>query len=257
MDSGTVAAVSLASENANRKFIEENSFSHHGMEIMYWSDPNPIAAVINFTSMNPGKFERWSWFHQRALDRPMLYIFLKDEDCHFYLGASHRPKALARQAMISLLLWQHGIKKVDAIAVGSSMGGYGAIRYALEMGLGAAIGINPQVDRVSAELHNTTLWTRKMDESYWSDLDQVAQKALGSKTYIHLIAGSYAADAVACAKLESALAGAQIDHAVERVEAENHGWVGMSSDRLRAVLNDFAWRRDFNAWPGIAGPYVR
>lgn len=220
-------------------FLKASAIGDDAIDMISWADPDPAIAVVNFSSMNPGKYERWSWFRNSDLPYAAVYISLKDEKQHFYLGTRAEPLAARRRAMIDAVLRKHEIPPGRVIAIGSSMGGYGAIRYAFEMGFGAVVAINPQVDLESARLHTSDLWSRKMLEADWRDLDLAVRVAMHTPAVL-LRFGAYAADSVAALRLKAAFESRAVRYRIELDESPDHGWVGMKATRLLDMVGRFA-----------------
>ncbi|WP_433850534.1 hypothetical protein [Brucella pseudogrignonensis] len=224
-----------------------------GIDIISFNDVNPKCAIISFSSMNVGQFERWTWFWKKRLSVPCVYIFLKDDEQHYYLGTESDDLTGVRERIISKILEKHGVPKCAAVTIGSSMGGYASIYFAHQLNLKCAISINPQVDLESAAFHTYSLWQRKMKEvgRNWKDLDKfICNKK--SKPLIYLVNGEYTPDKLAADKIDSAF---RIQgHIVirERYESEEHGWVGMNSDRLFDVVNKLLQEpRNLTSWSDI------
>ena len=221
----------------DEEFIECHRCGRGEIDLLAWADSDPQQAIINFSSMNPGKFERWSWFRSDRLIKPTVYMFLKDDQQHYYLGARSRPLVEERRELIEQVLEKYRIDRGDVTAIGSSMGGYAAIHFALSMGFGRVISINPQVDFESAGLHKYALWQRKMREANWIDLDEFVQSCSSTAPYVLLRHGRYAADQGAADRLIKAMAQRGIRFSVEIHESEEHGWTDVSAQQLHCMLN--------------------
>lgn len=218
--------------------IKDSTLADTDVDVCAYRDEKPVQAVVNFSSMNKGKFERWSWFWQNRLAEPTLYLFLRDDEHHYYIGTDQNPLLSKRVAVITKLLDSYSIPPHRSVAVGSSMGGYAAILFAHLLNMKAAISINPQVDKNSAKLHDYTLWIRKMNEvgSGWKDLNEVINYST-SYPDIYLLNGLHNADLVAADVLSKVVESRPQRLFREQVKDVEHGWVGMSSDRLRNELN--------------------
>lgn len=211
----------------------------HNDDVIAFSDVNPNIAIINLSSMNPGKFERWRWFHENPLvDRRALYIFLKDDNQHYYIGTEENPTFDRYTKIISVLLNQYGVTADRAISIGSSMGGYGSLLFAFRLGFAASICVNPQVDLRSAELHDLRLWARKIKEtgSLWEDLDTVVARSAFDPV-VYLRTSEYVADVSAAKRLDAALRerSSIVIRKYDRVH--KHGWFGPSSNSINSVIS--------------------
>lgn len=224
-----------------------------GVDIIAFNDDKPKYAIISFSSMNVGQFERWTWFWKKRLSVPCVYIFLKDDEQHYYLGTESDGLAGVRERIISEILEKHGVSRCSAVTIGSSMGGYASIYFAHRLNLKCAISINPQVDLESAAFHKYSLWQRKMNEvgENWKDLDKFISDN-PSRPLIYLVSGEYGPDKLAVEKIDSAFK--TQGHIVfrERYEGEEHGWVGMSSERLFNIVNKLLREpRNLTSWSDI------
>ncbi len=220
-------------------FLKASAIGDDAIDMIAWADPDPVIAVINFSSMNPGKYERWSWFRNSDLPYAAVYISLKDEDQHYYLGTPAKPLAARRQAMIETVLARHAMPPDKVIAIGSSMGGNAALRYGFTMGFGAVITINPQVDLESAKLHSSDLWSRKMLEADWRDLDLAVRGAMHAPAVL-LRFGAYDADRNAALRLKAAFDSRNVRYRIELDESLEHGWAGMKATRLLDLVGRFS-----------------
>lgn len=198
---------------------------------------SPKKAVISFTSMNPGKFERYTWLTQDAVGCDTLVILLKDEPQHFYLGPKSEPIEEELMGELRGKLMSFDVDPRHVITVGSSMGGYAAISYGAGLGVGRIISINPQVDRVSAGHHKYELWTRKITESAWVDLNVKLKTYTLDQTSMLIIHGQYCADLSAVKKLEKVIKDIGCSYKLESLEKSDHGWMDMSRDRLIRISN--------------------
>lgn len=216
--------------------------NEHGIDAMAFSDRNPECAVINFSSMNIGKFERWSWFYRRRLRRPAVYMFLRDDECHYYLGKGGHlaPRFLDT---ITSVLQQHDISRSEVVTIGSSMGGYAAVYFAHVLEAKAAIAINPQVETESAKLHEFSNWTRQMKEvgAGWVDLDDFVRDH-PHRPMVYLRAGRYAADQAAGDKLSAALLAEGKTLVRDYDSSTRHGWGELSPSGLYKLIEGYLGR---------------
>lgn len=230
-------------------------------DVIAFSDLNPEVAVINFSSMNPGKFERWKWFHDKPLiDRRALYVFLKDDEQHYYIGTEEVPTFKRYESIINTLLDQHCIPLNRVVSIGSSMGGYASLLFAFKLRFAASICVNPQVDLQSAKLHELELWSRKIKEtgSLWEDLDAVVASC-DADPVVYLRTSEYAADVSAADRLEAALRkkSSMLVRHFDRVS--KHGWLGPNSSSINVTISSLlslATTRDVNSATATAGAEI-
>jgi hypothetical protein len=174
----------------------------------------PKRAYICFSSMNPGKYERWSWFYEmHSSGCEDLFIVLKDDNQHYYLGDENSATLLKHHSFLQSELEKRSISPQNTITVGSSMGGYAALYYGFWLGVRGVISVNPQIDYHSARKHNLPLWERKIREmgSRWIDLDQFICR-FDNAPHIFIEHGNYPADVSAADKLVMALSERRITH---------------------------------------------
>ena len=191
----------------NYEIIRDYSISKGVVDALVFEPNEVVRVVINFTGMNPGKFDRWSWYYEKFKSNDKtLYICLKDDEHLFFLNRDHCLDYIEQHVtFINSYLEKHSVSIENVYTVGSSMGGYAAVFYAYRINAKAAIVSNPLVNRASASLHMYTLWTRKIDEvgEHFVRLhDYVARK---KKTFVYLESGEYQADRVASLDLSLSL----------------------------------------------------
>lgn len=190
----------------NYEIIRNHSVVIGAVDAVVFEPSTVSKIVVNFTGMNPHKFDRWSWYYERYMKGDdTLYICLKDEDHLFYLGREHCPDFVEQHvSFIKKYVDKHRLSFSDVYMVGSSMGGYAAIYYAYRTTSKAAIVSNPLVNRAAASLHKFTLWTRKIDEiggTFVRLHDYVCRK---KSTFVYMESGEYQADRVAALDLSLA-----------------------------------------------------
>lgn len=209
----------------------------NGIDALVMCGESPKRAVISFSSMSPGKYERWSWFNEKQkAGSDDLYIVFKDEDHHYYIGDDKVSMHLRHQKFILNLLSKHGLKTSDLYIVGSSMGGYAALYFGFWLNAAGIIAVNPQVDYQSARRHSMQNWERKIRESgiNWVDLNDFVYR-FKSKPNIHLEHGDYPADASAAQKLINSLDDLKITYTRSFVGGD-HGGASLTKDRLFSII---------------------
>jgi pimeloyl-ACP methyl ester carboxylesterase len=212
-----------------------------GVDAIVFAGHRPRRAVISFTSMNPGKFERWGWFHDRhEAGCNDLYMVIKDESQHYYLGTEDNPQEDAHARFLLETLSAHGVPPSHAYLAGGSMGGYAAIYYAFSLGLGGAIAVNPQADMESAKLHKFRNWQRQMGEmgKQWIDLDRHIARTI-HRPLVHINHGQYPADLAAAARLKIALEAHGVPHRIQTDTAEEHGSASLTQSLLFKIINSW------------------
>lgn len=204
------AEISTGNENVSPPSNVESAFQRfahkaNGIDALVMCGNNPKRAVISFTSMNPGKYERWSWFYNRHKEGcEDLYIIFRDNDHRYYIGSDTAPTQVRYHKFISEHLQKHNLSSKDTFLVGSSMGGYAALYFGFWMDVAGVIVTNPQVDYQSSRRHSLQNWERQIREAgtNWVDLNDFIYR-FPSKPKLYIEHGDYPADAAAAQKLFS------------------------------------------------------
>jgi hypothetical protein len=200
--------------------------------------PSPTQAIVNFSSMNPGKFERINWFSQGKLNKPTIQLFFKDENQHFYLGSHGDSVCETVVNKIMSTLDRHQINVTDVTTIGSSMGGYASLYYGFLLGVKNIVSVNPLVDLCCMNLHNNSLWTRKAAESNWINLNSHLLLRSGPYPNTFLVHGTYSADICSVEKLVESLRVIKATYTIKTINSPEHGWIGLSSEELICFLNN-------------------
>jgi predicted esterase YcpF (UPF0227 family) len=206
------AEPSTGNENVSPPANVESAFQRfahkaNGIDALVMCGNNPKRAVISFTSMNPGKYERWSWFYNRHKEGcEDLYIIFRDNDHRYYIGSDTAPTQVRYHKFITEHLQKHNLSSKDIFLVGSSMGGYAALYFGFWMDVAGIIVTNPQVDYQSSRRHSLQNWERQIREAgtNWVDLNDFIYR-FQSKPKLYIEHGDYPADAAAAQKLFSSL----------------------------------------------------
>lgn len=166
-----------------------------GKEVVYFRANNPKYLIICFTAMHHDRFDRVSWFYENGVWEDTCYLFLQDNSFHYYLGSDTENDFSLYRRIIEHFFKQDKFLKRNTITLGSSMGGYAALYYAIEFAFGGAISAVPQLDRESANLHKFQNWVKFIFEcgTQWKDmLDIIKEKE--KLPLIYLEYGNYEAD---------------------------------------------------------------
>lgn len=209
-----------------------------GIDGIMFKGENPKKCIISFSSMNKGKFERWSWFQKLQNNGNQdLYIILKDDDHHYYLGTENHPKNIKHYKFFQWLLEEHNIQPSDTFMLGSSMGGYAALYYGFWLGVRGIISVNPQTTYAASRMHSLQLWERMIREtgSIWVDLDQFVCR-FKCKPAVYLEHGDYPADAAAASTLVKSLEHLKIAHLRNYVGGD-HGGTSLTLEKLTSFIH--------------------
>lgn len=168
-----------------------------GVEYVLYPANNCKRLIILFAGIGKGQYNRVSWYWNKEEKwEETSYLFLKDDAHYYYVGTKTAEKASKYVALIKHIITELGIDSKQVYTVGGSMGGYGAIYYALYCNLKAAIAVHPQLDYQSARMHEFLQWEKLMREcsDFFYDLGDLLIKKGQSKPIIYLEHGDYPAD---------------------------------------------------------------
>ena len=222
--------------------LQEFIYKENGIDALIICGENPKKAVICFSSMNPGKYERWSWFYEKQkAGSEDLYVILKDDEHRYYIGTDKIAMHVRHHKFISNLLSKHQLTNNDLYMVGSSMGGYAAIYFGFWMNAAGIISMNPQIDFQSTRRHTLQNWERKISEvgSNWVDLNDFVYRH-PAKPHIYIEHGDYPADVSAVQKLVSSLDDLRISYTRSYVDGD-HSSTSMTRQKLFHII-DF-WQK--------------
>lgn len=210
----------------------------NGIDALIICGTNPKKAVICFSSMNPGKYERWSWFLEKHKSGSEdLYVILKDDDHRYYIGNDSVSMHVRHYRFISDLLTKHNLSSDHLYMVGSSMGGYAALYFGFWLNAAGIVSINPQIDYQSSRRHTLQNWERKIREigPNWVDLNDFIYR-FTSKPNIHIEHGDYPADVSAAQKLISSLDDLKISY-TRRFVGGDHSSTSITRERLFKIID--------------------
>ncbi len=219
----------------NNNFVVENI--GEGVDYTEIIVDNASQVIVNFSSMNPGRFERISWFSHACFATPTIQIFLKDENQHFYLGSKKNSMVSRVVDRISLTLEKFHIQSSSVTTVGSSMGGYASIYFGYLLQTGRVVSLNPLATLSCMRLHTYPLWVRKASESNWVDLDCFLCRISGAFPSTLLIHGTYPSDICSGKTVEKTFQKIGSRYKLKQIESDEHGWVGCSRGELLEFFN--------------------
>lgn len=211
--------------STNEEIIAQHRVQHKSVDCVVFEPEKATRLVANFTGMQLGNFNRWSWFHQRFLTNDnTIYISFKDDEHLFYLDRASATVASDHIEFVKMKMETHGLSNKDLYFIGSSMGAYAAIYFAFALDAKKAVASVPQVDFESAKLiHPWTLWNRKMNElgEHWIDLDKHIRQSSGNPEIL-LLHGTHPADSSAAENLVRALEERNIVFDRIKFDTEDH-----------------------------------
>jgi hypothetical protein len=192
----------------NHEIINQHQIDRSfGVDGIIFKPETAQRVVVCFSGMNPGRYERWSWFYQQFLkDDQTVYIVFKDEDFLFFLNRKNKKIEDLHLKFMLNILDEYKLSPSKLFTIGSSMGGYAALYYSLILSAGGSLISNPLIDLEGAKHHKHSLWTRKIEEcgDNWKDLIQLI-KEHKKKMNLFLSYGNYLPDIIASTKIITAL----------------------------------------------------
>lgn len=213
--------------------FENFKISADGIDGILISGNQPKRCIIAFSSMNKGKYERWSWFKElHDAGSEDLYIVLKDDSQHFYIGSETNALNLKHYKFFTEVLTKHDIGTENLFLLGSSMGGFAALYYGFWLGAKGIIAVNPQTTYSASRRHKLQNWERLIREtgSNWVDLDQFIHR-FENKPIVYLEHSDYPADQLAAESLILALQERNIPYIRNYVGGE-HGGTSLTKLKL-------------------------
>lgn len=218
--------------------LQELIHKENGIDALIICGENPKKAVICFSSMNPGKYERWSWFYEKhKAGSDDLYVILKDDDHRYYIGNDLVSMHVRHRKFITELLTKHKLSSDQLYMVGSSMGGYAAIYFGFLLNAAGIVSINPQIDYQSSRRHTLQNWERKIREigSNWVDLNDFIYR-FKHKPKVHIEHGDYPADVSAAEKFVASLSEMKISYTREFTGGD-HSATTINRHRLFDIID--------------------
>jgi hypothetical protein len=192
-------------------------------DIVYFRAKEPKYIIICFTAMHENRFDRINWFYNNEQWEDTSYLFLQDNSFHYYVGTDKVNDFLRYRKVIEYFFMQDKYFKKNTITLGSSMGGYAALYYAITFGFKGAITAMPQLDKESIKLHNFQNWQRLINEcgDKWIDIGKlIEQKEKLPLIYIEY--GNYEADKQAVIKFINLLKERKSFYILRHTDKDDH-----------------------------------
>lgn len=128
---------------------------------------SPSRLLVLFSG-NVGRktYNRYSWYWDETEHwlSDTVCLFLNDVDSHWYVGKAGENDRLVYKKIITSIMARFDLNPSSVITIGGSMGGYGAIIFAVELGLKAAIAVHPQLCFRSALRYKEISWEKSFRE---------------------------------------------------------------------------------------------
>ncbi|MDH4390392.1 MAG: hypothetical protein QE285_03080 [Aquabacterium sp.] len=199
---------------------------HDGLPYLFFPAAQAKRLLILFSG-NAGRktYNRFSWFWDESEEwaGDTACLFLCDESSHWYVGKEGSDARRIYREIIAMTMASVGVAADRSYTVGASMGGYGAILYAVEMGLGAAIAVHPQLNFRSALRYKEPSWEERLVECgrNFRDLsDEVCR--FDHRPLVYLEYGNNAADRCGVDEFVAALCQGEATVIVRHTRNEGH-----------------------------------
>ncbi len=185
----------------DRNYVRNKyQFKVDGLELVYFPSKSPKRIIFSFSSMHLDRFDRYSrfWDPSESWESNTAYVFFNDNSFHYYLGTESNPKSQSYIRLIRQFIYSNNLSPTQAFSLGSSMGGYAAIYYAIKNKLNGAIVANPQINAKSVQAHELDNWKNCINSigNEWQDLEYMILKdEFTPKIYLEY--GNYFADKLA------------------------------------------------------------
>lgn len=173
--------------NFIKRHYEHRLFSKRHL---FFGNNNATSMMIFFTTGDEDQYVNWEWFWQDKQQwGKTAYLFIEDEQNSWFLGKNNNKSVDNYSSLIAHYITKLGLAYDKVIAVGGSMGGYGALFYATLLGFQGALVINPDV-------HEHTLGANKLKNKVgnnWKNLDAILDEH-PYKVHVSLAFGQKAAE---------------------------------------------------------------
>lgn len=202
-------AQSLGPQMWNRDYVRSTyGACVEDCHFIYYPASAARRLIVNFSSMGQDRFDRYSrhWDPTQRWEGDTAYLFFKDDNFSYFLGTDDKPMSPIINRIIRHFRIANALSDEQVFTVGGSMGGYGALFYALTLGLSGAIVCSPQVNRRALHAHAYQNWTRnaRSTGTQWIDLDMLVHRV--EKTpHVYIEVGQYPSDQIASEALITAL----------------------------------------------------
>lgn len=169
-----VTKLVYASLSGRMPFSREYVLRHYEQQhrgkpyVLFPADPEKVKRLVVVFSGHAGRktYNRYSWYwdETECWSGDTARLFLCDERSHWYAGEAGQDDVEIWKELIVSTMKSLGLSASQVVTLGGSMGGYGAIRYAVELNLRAAIAVNAQLDFRAALRYKEDSWERLIRE---------------------------------------------------------------------------------------------
>jgi hypothetical protein len=236
--------------NAEKVLAKYERSAHIGDDkikyVLYPSKSDKM--LVCFTTLGPHIYERIRMFWEETEEWDINFLFISDNNGAqkgglYYLG--YEDNYFVEKQTIELIKLVSELQRTKEIyTIGSSMGGYAAIYYALKLNLKGAIAVVPQANEEIIHQIGWQKWKQVLSEvGPLPNLgSMIATKDLLPSLYIQY--GIYPADLAAAESLKNSLEGKNGLYMFDCFPKEEHTSDFMTKELVFQILHLFSIRRD-------------
>jgi len=228
----------------SKPYILQNYERHlDGIDYLLYPSSNPHRLIILFSGLSGHKtYNRYSWYWDETekWESNTVYLFLNDLSEQWYVGNDENPMGEKYIKIIQSVLNEYNISRSKTFTVGGSMGGYGAIFYAINMGLKGAIAIHPQITYKATRKHRADDWGKKIRAcgSQFYDLTDYLFKR-NIIPFLYLEYGLYEADREGAEELISTFQKRQALVIIRKTANPDHVTNNPSKQTIESIITFF------------------
>ena len=211
--------------------------------LVFPSNVNPKRLMV-FFSGNVGRktYNRYSWYwdESEVWESDSVYLFLNDVESHWYVGVEGKDDVHAYRKIILNVMNQYGLDPMNVYTIGGSMGGYGAIFYAANLGLRAAIAVHPQLCFRAALRYKEKSWEMKMRECghNFQDLSNAICR-FGHRPIIYLEHGNHPSDVCGLEDFLAAMRYSESTIILRKTKSDDHLTNNPSKRHIESLIRFF------------------
>ncbi len=209
-----------------------------GIEYLYYPSEKPKNIMVFFSGYSERKtYNRYSWYwdEKEAWDTDTIYLFVRDPENYWYSECRFLPKL---RSALERCVTEVGLSFDDCIFIGGSMGGYGALRYGIELNVGGVVAIHPQLELDATKLHHDVTWFNNISHVSDSFVD-ISTIVNGSLPKVYLEFGDYEADKIAANRLIKSYDASNGILIVSKHNSSDHVTASPSRSALEAICTFF------------------
>ncbi len=213
---------------------EKYEVNIHGIDCLFYPAKHPKRLWILFAGATINRYTMWSWFWRKNEDwDETACLFLKDDQIRWYFGTEEKPLTQTYCDIINHFITKCNLSTEDVYAIGHSMGGYAAIRFALLLRLQGVFALRPQINW---EYGYTYFFSIKKLKTMWVNLDELLLQS-DHVPFVYLHFGDFGPDKDAGKKFVNALMQKHAFAIIEKTENPSHMGYHLTKAFIEATLN--------------------